>query len=199
VTAAAPTLRALVLAGGESRRMGRDKALLAYQSDRPQARVVWERLRALGLPSFISVRTGQRPGEAFGDAPLLEDLPDLAGRGPVAGLLSAFAREPGSAWLVVACDQPALDDATLAALITARDPARVATAYRSPFDGLPEPLCAIYEPSARAHLLSWLERGHACPRKTLINADTLLLAPPNPDALDNVNEPAQLARHGVRL
>jgi molybdenum cofactor guanylyltransferase len=194
-TSPAP-LFALVLAGGASRRMGADKALLRYQGGPPQARAAWELLRALGLPAFISVRAGQREDGVFGDAPLLGDLPDLAGRGPVAGLLSAFALRPGAAWLAVACDQPDLNETTLRALLAARDPARVATAFRSPFDGLPEPLCAIYEPAARAHLRTWLERGKSCPRKTLLNADVLLLDAPDPAALDNVNEPEQLARHG---
>ena len=47
---------------------------------------------------------------------------------------------------MLACDLPLLDAATLEHLLRARDPRRAATAYRSSHDGLPEPLCAIYEP-----------------------------------------------------
>ena len=49
---------------------------------------------------------------------------------------------------MLACDLPFLADETLRHLIEHRDPSRLATAYRSSHDGLPEPLCAIWEPAA---------------------------------------------------
>ena len=56
------------------------------------------------------------------------------------------------AWLVLACDLPFLDRATLQHLIAQRASARLATAYRSSSDGQPEPLCAIFEPAQpRSH------------------------------------------------
>jgi molybdenum cofactor guanylyltransferase len=72
-------------------------------------------------------------------------------------------------------------------LIAARDPARIATAFRSAHDGLPEPLCAIYEPRARQAIAAYVAGGRNCPRKFLIGADTHLIEQPNPRALDNVN------------
>ena len=69
----------------------------------------------------------------------------------------------------------------------ARDPGFDATAFRSSHDGLPEPLCAIYEPRARAAIAAHIAAGRNCPRKFLINAHTQLLEQPNPRALDNVN------------
>jgi molybdenum cofactor guanylyltransferase len=53
---------------------------------------------------------------------------------------------------VLACDLPFLTDAALAQLLEERDPTALATAYRSAHDGLPEPLCAIWEPAAAAAL-----------------------------------------------
>ena len=67
---------------------------------------------------------------------------------------------------------------------------RPATAYRSSHDGLPEPLCAIYEPrSARPSPRS--RQGKHCPRKFLLQAGTHLLEEPNPRALDNINTPKE--------
>ncbi|HET9444892.1 MAG TPA: MoaD/ThiS family protein, partial [Steroidobacteraceae bacterium] len=60
-------------------------------------------------------------------------------------------------------------------------------AYRSTHDGLPEPLCAIWEPAAREPLLAYLATGKQCPRKFLINSNTALLDLPERQALDNVN------------
>ncbi len=68
--------------------------------------------------------------------------------GPIAGIAAAQAAHPAHAWLVVACDLPFLTDTSLAALVASRD-GRPVIAYRSAHDGLPEPLCAIYEPESR--------------------------------------------------
>jgi molybdopterin-guanine dinucleotide biosynthesis protein A len=114
-------------------------------------------------------------------------------QGPAAGIRAAQNAHPQAAWLVLACDLPWLDIATLQHLIARRDPARVATAFRSRNDGLPEPLCAIYEPRAAAALAEFLATGRNCPRKLLINSDTLLLDQPGTRALDNVNTPEELA------
>ena len=107
--------------------------------------------------------------------------------GPIAGISAAFSVYADMAWLVLACDLPFLDAGTLDTLITARDPRFEATAFRSTHDGLPEPLCAIYEPGARTAIAAQIAAGRNCPRKFLINAHTQLLQQPNPRALDNVN------------
>ncbi|MGH8270439.1 MAG: MoaD/ThiS family protein, partial [Steroidobacteraceae bacterium] len=65
------------------------------------------------------------------------------------------------------------------------------TAYRSSHDGLPEPLCAIYEPSSREAIRAHVASGRDCPRKFLINADTELIDQPGPGVLDNVNTPKE--------
>jgi molybdopterin-guanine dinucleotide biosynthesis protein A len=115
------------------------------------------------------------------------------GRGPIAGILAAQSRHPEAAWLVVACDLPFLDDATLATLVARRDPRRLATAFRSRHDGLPEPLCAIYEPGSRAAILAHVGAGRDCPRKFLMEQDVVLLEPATPAALDNANTPEDAA------
>jgi molybdenum cofactor guanylyltransferase len=87
---------------------------------------------------------------------------------------------------------PFLTDQTLQHLIASRDPHKIATAYRSAHDGLPEPLCAIWEPAAREPVLAYIAGGKQCPRKFLINADTALLDLPERRALDNVNTQEEL-------
>jgi molybdopterin converting factor small subunit len=103
--------------------------------------------------------------------------------------MAAQAKHPNVAWLVLACDLPFLDDSTLQTLIAARQPERLATAFRSSHDVLPEPLCAIYEPASREPILAHVASGKNCPRKFLINSDVHLIDEPNPHALDNVNTP----------
>ncbi|HNR21552.1 MAG TPA: NTP transferase domain-containing protein [Steroidobacteraceae bacterium] len=184
MNAAAP-LHGLVLTGGRSTRMKRDKAALAYHGE-TQLEHAWRLLAPHVARRFVSVRADQRHDPLRAGYPQIID--SIADAGPAAGILAAFEAHPDAAWLVLACDLPHLDARTLGHLVAQRDPTRPATAYRSAHDGLPEPLCAIWEPASRAPLTAALAAGRSCPRKFLINADTKLLDPLVPHALDNVNE-----------
>ena len=136
---------------------------------------------------FVSVRADQANDPVRSKFEQIVDTQENIG--PIAGIMAAQAKYPDAAWLVLACDLPFLDDGTLAHLIRGRNPKRVATAYRSSHDGLPEPLCAIYEPRSQEPLKAHLASGRICPRKFLINSDVELIDQPNPQALDNVNTP----------
>ncbi|MDR2215447.1 MAG: NTP transferase domain-containing protein [Nevskiaceae bacterium] len=192
---AAP-LRALVLAGGRSTRMGRDKAALEYGGQSQLERAV-ALLQAVVDAVHVSVRADQADDPLRARFHRIVDRGDV--QGPIAGIRAAQSQHPDAAWLVVACDLPHLNEATLRELIARRDPAKTATAYRSSHDGLPEPLCAIWEPDSASLLQRFIDGGRNCPRKFLINSDTLLLDQPNPEALDNVNTPDELAAARERL
>ncbi len=181
----------LVLAGGRSSRMRTDKAALAYHGQSQLERAVG--LLAGLLPrTFVSVRADQAAD------PLRARFERIVDRhenlGPIAGLLAAQATHPEAAWLALACDLPLLDAATLEHLLHSRAPERPATAYRSSHDGLPEPLCAIYEPASAPLLLAHVAAGRACPRKFLLSTDARLIDEPNARALDNINTPEEYAR-----
>jgi molybdopterin-guanine dinucleotide biosynthesis protein A len=194
-TPAAP-LYGLVLAGGRSRRMQRDKAALEYhgvsQLERTMALLQGRVERA-----FVSVRAEQREDPLRARYELIVDVAEDLG--PVGGILAAQATHPDAAWLVLACDLPFLDARTLGHLIGARAPGRSATAYRSSHDGLPEPLCAIYEPASHAALAAAAGAGRLCPRKFLLGADTELLDQPEPGALENVNTPEEFQQAAATL
>jgi len=184
-TAAAAPLFGLVLAGGRSTRMQRDKAAIEYQPGESQLDAAMKLLQPRVARAFVSVRPDQRADAARSAWEQIIDRGDVDG--PIAGISAALGAHPDAAWLVLACDLPFLDAQTLDTLIAARDRAGDATAFKSSHDGLPEPLCAIYEPAARASLATHIAGGRNCPRKYLINARTRLLEQPNPRALDNVN------------
>jgi molybdopterin-guanine dinucleotide biosynthesis protein A len=183
-------LHGLVLAGGHSKRMGRDKAGLQFDG-RTQLERIFGLVEHLVARAFVSVRRDQQADPLRARYPQIVDAAGI--EGPIAGIRAAQQAHPQAAWLVLAIDLPLLDVATLQNLIARRNPARIATAYRSSHDGLPEPLCAIYEPAAASALEAWIAAGRNCPRKFLIQSDTLLLDQPNPQSLDNVNTPADLA------
>ena len=182
-------VHALVLAGGKSRRMGRDKAHLLHE-DKPQLTRTAELLAPLVDKVWVSVRKNQ-PADALRDAyPQIVDQDDDAG--PVAGIHAALENHPDVNWLVVAVDLPNLDVTTVRHLLEHASDPRF-TAYRSVRDGLPEPLCALYRPAAAEVIRRYVANGIVCPRKILIRNDAELLEQPSPGALDNINTPEDLA------
>ena len=177
-------LHGLLLAGGRSTRMGRDKATLAYHG-RSQLETAWALLAPRVTSCFVSVRPDQVGDPPRARHPQIVDGPE--GAGPAAGIVAAQRAHPQAAWLVLACDLPFLDAGTLDALLAARDPDKLATAFRSAHDSLPEPLCAVYEPAAGPHFSRYIAEGRSCPRKFLLTHDVRIIDLPRADALDNVN------------
>ncbi len=199
---AIPPISALILVGGKSTRMGRDKSQIDYHGQ-PQWAYMADVLRAIEIPTqsglkgldlevFISCRDEQMP-QYEGENVITDTFMDL---GPYGAILSAFRENPNTAWLVVACDLPLLDKLTLENLIKNRNPSAVATTYRSPesAEGFPEPLITIWEPKSYPILLQFLAQGFSCPRKVLINSDTHIIDPSVPEALTNVNTPEEMAK-----
>jgi molybdopterin-guanine dinucleotide biosynthesis protein A len=179
-------LNGLVLAGGQSRRMGRDKAALTVEGRSLLERAV-TLVDAVCDKTFVSVRQVTTEGER-GRFAQIEDR--HGGIGPADGIVSALLSEPASSWLVVACDLPRLSSSTLATLVAQRDVHYDATAFADA-NGLPEPLCAIYEAASRDAMVAFLQRDLRCPRKMLLSMNTHLLAPAADDALANANTPEQ--------
>jgi molybdopterin-guanine dinucleotide biosynthesis protein A len=188
-------LNGLVLTGGRSRRMRTDKAYLEYAGE-PQLARALALLEPLVVNTFISVRADQLQDPQRNSHPCIVDqLPDA---GPIGGILAALRAHPHSAWLVLACDLPFLDAATLQQLIAARDPRHWATAFRSSHDGKPEPLCAIYEPASLAAMEAWVASGQYCPRGFLAHTEVALLTLRAPRALENINTAAEYSvAHGL--
>ncbi|MEO8016883.1 MAG: NTP transferase domain-containing protein [Pseudomonadota bacterium] len=184
-----PRVHGLVLTGGRSSRMKRDKAAIKFRAGETQLDSAMKMLEGRVARAYVSVRADQQNDPARARYARIIDRGDT--EGPIAGISAALASYPDAAWLVIACDLPFLDGQTLDTLLLARDPSFDATAFRSSHDGLPEPLCAIYEPRARDALNAQIAAGRNCPRKFLINAHTQLLDQPNPRALDNVNTVAE--------
>jgi len=174
----------LVLAGGKSRRMGRDKALLDHGGQSQLAFVV-HLLDEHVDQVFVSTRAEQRDEtERRQFAQIIDHYEEI---GPVAGILSAMDEHPHADWLVVACDLPNIDAPTIRYLLQHRTREHPFVAYSSSHDGLPEPLCALYLEGSEALLRAFVDDGLQCPRKMLIRSATLLLEQTNPNSLDNVN------------
>ena len=180
-----PPVKGLVLTGGQSVRMERDKSTLEYHG-KTQREHVYNLLKNYCDEVFISCNHNQAR-ELNGKFPLIEDA--FIGLGPMSGILSAFQSDPDAAWFTVACDLPYLSAETLDNLLKNRNTSKAATAFYDPKGEFPEPLITIWEPRSYPALLQFLSQGYTCPRKALINSDTELLHAPDVNELRNVNNP----------
>lgn len=165
-------LAAVVLAGGRSTRMGRDKATLPL----PNGMCVLERLLHLeaGFARHlaVSVRRDERPDLRFlaGWRPRrpvqIKILPDDGPEaGPMGGIATGLARAEKDGYrdvLILSCDVPLMNAGLLARLLAAHD-ARpkecVATCLSTP-DGKVHPLVSVWSVEARPILEKALAEGN---------------------------------------
>ncbi len=172
-----PVVVGAVLAGGASRRMGTDKALVAVDGV-PMARRVADALLAGGASAVVLVGGDPSWSETLGlvvvpdrwpgEGPLggiagaLLDVPAAAGTAPVDPAGDPEGRQPtGEVIVVIApCDVPWLDAATVAALVRAlvdRPTAVVATAVDG--DGRRLPFPAAWRAGAGAAVAELVAEG----------------------------------------
>ena len=184
-------LKGLLLVGGKSSRMGSDKAGLILRDGLTQRERGIKLLKSVCERVFIS--TGDETGEE-------NTIPDAFGSvGPLGAIASAQQADPDTAWLILACDLPMLEQEHLETLQNARDPKLDATYFASATDNLPEPLCAIWEPSSAAAVRSALENGKRCPRSVLRQLNGNALPSPGLWPLANTNTEADLVEIRARL
>lgn len=171
-------LAAVILAGGRSSRMGRDKAGLTLDGEAFLTRLV-SRFQEAFDRVYVSGPGG---------------LPDLRpGQGPLAGLESAFVRTGAERLFVTAVDLPFADPA-LARLLADRLGEQDACLFRRR-DGRMEPLFAAYRHSCLPHIQACLDQGRRAMGALLDRLDCRLVGADELPGVDlermlfNVNTP----------
>jgi molybdopterin-guanine dinucleotide biosynthesis protein A len=142
-------ISAVLLAGGESRRMGKDKATLLFRG-KPLWQIQLDLLRKLE-PTEISVSARTDPAWRPPDLHFVAD--DLPSRGPLSGLAAASARMHTKHLLALAIDMPFMTEKYLRFLCAQIEPGRGVVAK---IDDRFEPLAAIYPQEALANVQSAL-------------------------------------------
>ena len=151
----------VVLAGGRSRRMGRDKSLLRLGGD--TAPTLLERSVALLRPLCEQVWVSCRAGQTYARQNCVPDL--LPASGPICGVHAALVRaraEGIPAVLALSCDLPLMHTGMLRRLVAAfaASPRQsLMTAFMAP-NGWTESLAAIYRVEAAPFLEAAVARGH---------------------------------------
>lgn len=171
-------MNALVLIGGKSSRMGTDKGLLEYHG-KPQREYLFDLAKKYCSEVYFSCRAEQQFSE--------QSIIDTYTLGPMGGILSAFDFNPNTAWLVVACDMPLIDENSFQTLINHRIKEKVATAFLNPETNAPDPIFTIYEPQAFQLITKYVEAGNKSPKVFLQKNDTEIIKMSSLDFLKNVN------------
>jgi cyclic pyranopterin monophosphate synthase len=176
----------LVLTGGRSLRMGEDKALISYRGE-PHAVFIRNILKTYCEEVFISSREDQWRGTALENLPTLFDREE--NQGPIAGILSAFAKFPSARWLIVATDLRFFNSETVEKLLEEFDDQAIATCFMNRKHGFPEPLCALYSPAAKSVFEDAWSKGQRGPVSILQEVRCHLLEQSGSINLANVNSP----------
>jgi molybdopterin-guanine dinucleotide biosynthesis protein A len=188
-------LYGIVLAGGRSRRMGRDKAALEYHGE-PHVRRTAALLAGVCERVFVSCRADQASDPTLDGLEKVPDAFDIGG--PLNGILSAQAAHPQAAFLVAACDLPFLSAEALSVLVASRDPSKPMTVFENPArENFLEPLCAIYEPGYSEQAKFVMGLGLTCPTKIADALDAKRLTLRGPEEalfLENANTPEDYER-----
>jgi len=173
---------ALILAGGESRRMGRDKSLLPFAGTTLVEHIA-SQLRPVAQEIRISTADGQHHAHLG-----LALVPDLTpGLGPLMGIASGLRASLRDWTLVVATDIPELPLALLPQLWSHTTEASCVIPQTA--EGRLQPLFALYHRCLADEILTFLGRGERRVLDFVANSRACVL--PAPDVkIANLNNPA---------
>ena len=180
-------LDALILAGGESRRMGQDKSLLPF-AGMTLVEHIAAQLRPIACEVRISTADAQR--HAHLGLPLVTDLkPDF---GPLMGIASGLHTSSRAWTLVVATDIPTLP-LPLLPLLWAHA-AKAPCVVPRTADGRLQPLFALYHRDLADEILSFLGRGErrvldfvaTCGARIVSAPDVKIANLNNPEAYETI-------------
>jgi molybdopterin-guanine dinucleotide biosynthesis protein A len=141
-----------VLAGGASRRMGADKALLPFRGATLMEHVARAVREAAGSVTVVG------PPSKYGLLGLRVIADRRSGCGPLAGIEAALADSPADWALIAACDLPGATAAFFRELLGARAEGVQAVIPITP-DGRWHPLAAAYHRSAAPAVRTALDQG----------------------------------------
>ena len=188
--------RGVVLAGGTSRRMGRNKAFLRH----PEGGTFLERalrlFEQIGLPAVIS---GQLKQFEHSHVPQIPDGSEA--QGPLGGMLSAMAHYPNDTLLICAVDVPALSaDACLRLLRSPLAPGQTGRCLVCPKEGdahrfFPFPL--LLTPQCRPLLQQTFDAGGRAlmPAVAALGLEELEISAETAEQLISTNTPESLKHY----
>jgi molybdopterin-guanine dinucleotide biosynthesis protein A len=182
------TRAAFILAGGLSRRMGRDKALLELAGEPLAARAARIGAEAAGRAFLVG------PAALYGQLgyPCLEE--QFRGLGPISGLHAALRSGLAEWCLLLACDMPGLDAASLRSLLETAESSSCDAAVTVSPGGRPEPLCAAYHARLAALAEQHILQNRLALHDLLASIRWAAFPAPHPRFAANINTPEEWAQ-----
>lgn len=147
----------LVVCGGQSTRMGKDKSLLDYHG-LAQRYYLYDLLQSLCKKVFLSCNSEQAGGIEAGYE-FIADHEKYVNTGPMAALLTAFEQYPNDPLFVIACDHPFIRKEDLLQLLNSRNAIDAAVSFFNETGNVYEPLLSVYETNIVATVLENFNRG----------------------------------------
>ena len=196
---AAPGIAGAIIAGGQSQRMGQDKALLRFGATTLIEAVI-ARLAPQAATLFINAN-GDARRLAFTGLDIVADAEQWRGAGPLAGVCAALRFAQGLGWAELAtapCDAPSLPLDFVARLAAAKTASGACVAAARGPRGL-EPMFALWSVSAVTALEARLARGQNSLREAIAalgGVEAAFAAANGGDLFANLNTPADVARAG---
>lgn len=157
-------LTGIILAGGKSSRMGRDKALLRF-GDQTLLEHLAFLLGSIFEETLIVVDEKDKlEGLALGETKVYEDL--VKARGPLGGIYTGLCYSKSKASCVLTCDMPWVDEVILQKLVNFWGEDDDVLCLENP-QGELEPFPGVYSRSSRYLMRLLLERGEAAMHRFL--------------------------------
>jgi molybdenum cofactor guanylyltransferase len=176
-----------VLVGGQSSRMGRDKALLAFGNHTLVEHIAGVVAAAAGAVTLIG--DPRKYGEL--GLPVIPDA--MPGQGPLGGIYTALAASLAEWNLVLACDMPKVDAGFLAALLERAERSDPDCLLPAGGSGRPEPLCAVYHSRCAPAIRKALESGVRKVLDGLRGLQVNVVQVAEDGVFQNLNTPEQLS------
>jgi len=164
-------LTALILAGGKSSRMGKDKALIEYNG-KPQAIYLADLLSNYCKEVLIS-RNKKQEELPQCDYEIIYDDENIENQGPLTGLISAIKKYPNKNFFILYCDLVNVDNEIIEKLISAREENNFATCFK--ISDFIEPSIVIIENKSNSILLRKYSEGNYSIIKFLKEFDTKII------------------------
>ncbi len=181
----------LILAGGESSRYGRNKALVNFNG-MPLIQRVSRVMQSLFHEVIIITNTPEE--YSFLKLPMCEDL--IKGLGPLGGLFTGLTRMTNDAGFLVGCDMPFLNRKLIRHIVEIRDDCDVIVPSIS---GMMEPLHALYGQGCLPAIRQLIDSrkyqiGQFFTEVSVkyIDEDTIRFFDPEMRCFYNINEPRHL-------
>lgn len=151
-------LTGLVLCGGKSTRMHRDKAFLSYHQ-KEQVYYVADKMKLLCMDVFIACNATQKEkiNEQY---KTISDSATFENTGPIAAILTALEHYPARSFMVLACDYPLLTLADMLKLKSAFISSQKSVSFYNHETNFREPLLAVYHQNDLQKLLSFYKNGN---------------------------------------